>query len=181
VGEFTDASLFYGLSIKLNQNTTVSQVQTVLKSIPEVLAVYPNRQISKPGSVGSKGRLTVESGRCVNSAANQTWIPIDNSTTLPHITGNMNTASTLKMADLDKIHALGIKGDGMKIRIVDRGIDYYHPSLWGGFGPGFKIAGGYAFVDDNWDGVSRDPIPGADPLTTCFGSGHGTHVSGSCC
>jgi hypothetical protein len=54
----------------------------------------------------------------------------------------MDTASTLKMAYVDKLHALGIKGDGMKIRIVDRGVDYYHPSLGGGFGPGFKIAGG---------------------------------------
>jgi subtilisin family serine protease len=72
----------------------------------------------------------------------------------------------------------GSKGKGMKIAFVDTGVDYYHPSLGGRFGPGFKVAGGYAFVDDNWDGYS-DPIPGPDPLTTCFEGGHGTHVSGS--
>jgi subtilisin family serine protease len=93
----------------------------------------------------------------------------------------MDTASILKMTDVDKHHALGIKGNEMKIGIVDTGVAYYHQSLRGGFGPGFKVAGGYAFVDDNLDGVSRDPVPGLDRLTTCFDSGHGTHVSGWCC
>jgi subtilisin family serine protease len=92
----------------------------------------------------------------------------------------MDTASTLKTADVDKLHALGVKGGGMKIGTVDTGANYYHPSLGGGFGHGFKVAGGYAFVDDNWDGVSRDPIPEPDPLKTCFDNGHGTHVSGWC-
>lgn len=42
-----------------------------------------------------------------------------------------------------------------------------------GFGPGFKIAGGWAFTDDN--GAS---INSPDPLTICYGGGHGTHVAG---
>jgi hypothetical protein len=50
------------------------------------------------------------------------------------------------------------------------------PSLGGDFGPSFKVAGGYAFVDDNWYPHAVDSISSPDPLTTCFGGGHGTHV-----
>jgi hypothetical protein len=32
------------------------------------------------------------------------------------------------------------------------GVDYTHPSLGGGFGPGYKIVGGYDFVGDDYDG-----------------------------
>jgi subtilisin family serine protease len=174
--EFTNADLFYGLAITLDQNSTFSEVNITLRAIPEVVAVYPNRRINKPAPIQSGASLTASTTSKSSRTINQTWIPVDNSTKLPYITG-LDTASVLKMADVDKVHALGIKGKGMKIAFIDTGVDYNHPSLGGGFGPGFKVAGGYAFVDDNWDGSSA-PIPGPDPLTTCFASGHGTHVSG---
>ncbi|KAG9246347.1 peptidase S8/S53 domain-containing protein [Calycina marina] len=74
----------------------------------------------------------------------------------------------------DKLHNLGIKGKGkgIKIGIVDTGVDYRHLSLGGGFGPGFKFAGGWAFTGDNGE-VLNSP----DPLTICYGGGHGTHIS----
>jgi subtilisin family serine protease len=175
--EFKNPSLFYGLSIKLSQNITLSQVNDTLKSIPEVVAVYPNRLVSKPAPIQSEGKLKAPAAIKANLAINQTWIPLDGSSNLPHITG-VDTASVLKMADVDKVHALGIKGKGMKIAFIDTGVDYNHPSLGGGFGPGFKVAGGYAFVDDNWFPEQTEPISSPDPLTTCFEGGHGTHVSG---
>lgn len=46
---------------------------------------------------------------------------------------------------------------------IDSGVDYTHPTLGGGFGPGFKIAGGYDFVGDNFNG-SNTPVQDADPL-----------------
>ncbi|MBI2212317.1 MAG: S8 family serine peptidase [Acidobacteria bacterium] len=61
-------------------------------------------------------------------------------------------------ADLDS------RGAGVTVAIVDSGIDYRHESLGGGFGPQFKVAGGYDFVNDD-----------ADPLDD---NGHGTHVAG---
>lgn len=78
------------------------------------------------------------------------------------------------MGGVDKLHALGIKGKGIKIGIIDTGVDYRHPSLGGGFGPGFKIAGGWAFTADNGSSINSP-----DPLTICGGGGHGTHVSGT--
>jgi subtilisin family serine protease len=58
----------------------------------------------------------------------------------------------------------GVKGDGILVAIIDSGIDYIHPALGGGLGPGFKVAGGFDFVNG-------DPDPMDD-------NGHGTHVAG---
>ncbi|MGC4031879.1 MAG: S8 family serine peptidase [Tepidisphaeraceae bacterium] len=55
-------------------------------------------------------------------------------------------------------------GTGQTIAVIDSGIDYTHPSLGGGFGPGFKVVGGHDFVDND-----DDPM---DEL------GHGTEVAG---
>ncbi|HEX3584313.1 MAG TPA: S8 family serine peptidase [Thermoanaerobaculia bacterium] len=64
--------------------------------------------------------------------------------------------------DADSVATLG---DGVRVAVIDTGIDYTHPALGGGFGPGFKVVGGYDFVND-------DPDPRDD-------NGHGTHVSGT--
>ncbi|EJD37069.1 subtilisin-like protein [Auricularia subglabra TFB-10046 SS5] len=84
--------------------------------------------------------------------------------------------STHVMTGVDKVHAQGYTGKGIKIGFLDTGVDYTHPSLGGGFGPGFKIAGGYDFVGDSYDPGVSDPEPDSDPLDTC--AGHGTHVAG---
>lgn len=59
---------------------------------------------------------------------------------------------------------LGTKGAGVVVAVIDTGIDYTHPALGGGFGPGFKVIGGWDFVNDD-----------ADPMDDSF---HGTHVAG---
>jgi subtilisin family serine protease len=59
---------------------------------------------------------------------------------------------------------LGTRGQGVKVAIIDTGIDYNHPALGQGFGPGFKVIGGWDFVNDD-----------ADPFDD---AGHGTHVAG---
>ncbi|HEU4887362.1 MAG TPA: S8 family serine peptidase, partial [Thermoanaerobaculia bacterium] len=59
---------------------------------------------------------------------------------------------------------LGTRGAGITIAIIDTGIDYNHSALGGGFGPAFKVIGGYDFVNDD-----EDPIDD---------HGHGTHVAG---
>ena len=44
-----------------------------------------------------------------------------------------------------------LTGTGETVAIIDRGVDYNHPELGGGFGPGFKIVAGYNFQDNNGD------------------------------
>lgn len=56
------------------------------------------------------------------------------------------------------------QGEGEIVAVVDTGIDYNHPDLGGGFGPGHKVVAGYDFVNNN-------PNPMDD-------NGHGTHVAG---
>ncbi|KAJ3094211.1 hypothetical protein HDU97_008384, partial [Phlyctochytrium planicorne] len=74
---------------------------------------------------------------------------------------------------------LGVTGKGIKIAILDNGIDYMHPALGGGFGQGFKIAGGTDLVGDAFTGMDGSvPIPDSDPIDTCSILSHGTHVAG---
>lgn len=57
----------------------------------------------------------------------------------------------------------GIDGTGIKIAVIDTGVDYNHPDLFG-WGPDGKVIGGYNFIKEN------EP-----PLDT---NGHGTQVAG---
>ncbi|KAI9598732.1 peptidase S8/S53 domain-containing protein, partial [Syncephalis fuscata] len=66
-------------------------------------------------------------------------------------------------------------GRGVKIGIIDTGIDYLHSALGGCFGKGCKVTYGYDFVGDNYNGANM-PHPDADPMDSC--NGHGTHVAG---
>ncbi|KAG9127745.1 hypothetical protein FRC07_010197 [Ceratobasidium sp. 392] len=93
-------------------------------------------------------------------------------------TAAKDTFSTHVMTGVDKLHADGYYGKGIKIGIIDTGIDYTHPALGGKFGPGNKVIGGYDFVGDAYTGVAGTPPPAPDndPLDQC--NGHGTHVAG---
>jgi subtilisin family serine protease len=57
-----------------------------------------------------------------------------------------------------------VRGAGVTIAVIDSGIDYTHPDLGGGFGPGHKVVAGHDFVNND-----------DDPMDD---NGHGTHVSG---
>ncbi|EXF77858.1 serin endopeptidase [Colletotrichum fioriniae PJ7] len=75
---------------------------------------------------------------------------------------------------VSKLHDKGIFGQGVKVGVVDSGTWYTHPALGGGFGPGFKVAGGYDLVGNGiWP--YEDKTPDDDPLDQL---GHGTHVAG---
>ena len=82
---------------------------------------------------------------------------------------------------------LGYTGKGIKVGIIDSGIDYNHPDF-GGSGvndetknfPGSRVKWGYDFVGDAYDSRSEDPAintPMPDPFPDDCG-GHGTHVAG---
>ncbi|HXV51426.1 MAG TPA: S8 family serine peptidase, partial [Nitrosopumilaceae archaeon] len=64
---------------------------------------------------------------------------------------------------VDNPQKLGYDGTGIKIAVIDTGIDYNHPDLLG-LGPDGKVIGGYDFVDND-----------KTPFDT---NGHGTEVAG---
>ncbi|KAI9591437.1 peptidase S8/S53 domain-containing protein [Syncephalis fuscata] len=60
-------------------------------------------------------------------------------------------------------------GNGIKIGIIDSGIDYHHIALGGCFGEGCKIGYGYDFVGDNFNGLNT-PMPDNDPMDDNLGA-----------
>jgi minor extracellular serine protease Vpr len=90
--------------------------------------------------------------------------------------------SSLSMIGADIAQSeLGYTGEGVKVAVMDTGIDYDHPDLGGGFGPGYRVAYGWDFVGDDYNADSTspsyDPVPAPDPdPDDC--NGHGTHVAG---
>ncbi|KAI1859774.1 hypothetical protein JX265_010223 [Neoarthrinium moseri] len=105
-----------------------------IQSLPEVEKVWPASYIT----------LDVEAEGIIDSAPD-VWSP--------H-----------KETNVSVVQDLGHNGAGVIVAIVDSGIDYTHPALGGGYGPGFKVESGWNFVDNNTD------------VKDCFG--HGTHVAG---
>ncbi|MCZ7394650.1 MAG: S8 family serine peptidase [Candidatus Methanoperedens sp.] len=75
----------------------------------------------------------------------------------------LQTNSTQTIGATYVWNTFGYTGTGIKVAIIDSGIDYNHPDLGGGFGPGKKVADGINFVNNN---------PPLDDF------GHGTHVAG---
>jgi subtilisin family serine protease len=75
-----------------------------------------------------------------------------------------------------EVVADGIDGSGVKVAVIDTGIDYSHPDLGGCFGEGCRVARGHDFVGDLYYGEDDDiPMPDNDPMDL---NGHGTHVAG---
>ena len=111
---------------------------------------------------------------------------------------------TYKLSNIDSVpwigatrvwNNLGIKGKGVKIGIIDTGIDYTHANFGGsgsvadfnnnnpdivepGSFPTAKVVGGYDFAgaDYNADDPTTVAVPDADPIDH---SGHGSHVAGT--
>lgn len=140
-----DSTLFHGASFDLVNAS--SDALEELESLPEVESIWPAAFFTIPAS--TSGVKIVSSGEAPS------WNPHND-------TG------------VAEAHARGYRGEGAVIAIVDSGVDYTHPSLGGGFGPGFKVESGHDFVGDDW-AVGLPYAPDDDPKDC---DGHGTHVAG---
>ncbi|KAF8894316.1 pyrolysin [Gymnopilus junonius] len=144
--EFDSLGLFVGAAVTINNAQDVASISKT----PGVVAIRPVVRIQPPKPVLSH----------VVTSVNDPQVPPDGEST--HV-----------LTGVDKLHAQGLIGTGIKIGIIDTGIDYTHPFLGGGIGPGHKVIGGFDFVGDAYDGTNT-PVPDPDPLDQC--NGHGTHV-----
>lgn len=151
--------LFNGVSFKLegshDNGTTIDTIQ----SMAMVNNIWPVRLYSNPATLIS----TIDGSSLGSTSLRKRAGYTD--AYVPHV-----------MAGVDKLHAEGYTGDGLFIGVVDTGVDYNHPALGGGFGPGHKVVTGYDLVGDAYDGTTNTiPVPDNDPMDC---GGHGTHVSG---
>lgn len=98
----------------------------------------------------------------------------------PGSSADMATALAMTGADFAQ-NTLGLTGQGIRVAIMDTGIDYDHPDLGGCFGSGCRVETGWDFVGNTFNAdpgsatYNPIPVPGADP-DDC--NGHGTHVAG---
>ena len=148
--------LFKGASFKLegshDNETTVDTIQ----SMAMVGKIWPVRLYNRPATLIS----TLEGVKTESTPMRKRGIVDDYA---PHVMGGVS-----------KLHAEGYTGDGIYIGVVDTGVDYNHPALGGGFGPGHKIVAGTDLVGNDYNG-NNVPVPDSDPMDC---NGHGTHVSG---
>lgn len=91
----------------------------------------------------------------------------------PRETANPDLASAITQTGADIVqNDLGLTGRGVKVGIIDSGIDIQHPAFAG------RIVDGYDFVGDDYDASDPSkstPVPDPNP-DDC--DGHGTHVAG---
>ncbi len=140
------------------------------------------RLFSKTASIQTKQQvLSVTSAEDVEKEFENVFNGFTLKTTRENI-GKIGTLSGVKNVYLDaavqsapyvaistspvipKVSTAAATGKGIRIGIIDTGIDYNHEAFGGGFGNNFTVAGGYDFVNND-----------SDPMDD---NGHGTHVAG---
>ncbi len=132
-------------------------------------------------------------------------VPISQAGALRSLTGVRSVGRVVKFKpdNIDSVpwigapavwNSFGVKGKGVKIGIIDTGIDYTHANFNGsgsvadfnandpnviepGSFPTAKVVGGYDFAGADYDGVTNTvAVPDPDPIDH---SGHGSHVAGT--
>lgn len=94
--------------------------------------------------------------------------------------GLTTKVESIPFLNIDKLHKEGFTGEGVKVGVIDTGIDYNHPDLKEAY------KGGYDFVDNDNDPMettyedwkAAKGYPEVNQGNTYY-TDHGTHVSGT--
>lgn len=112
--------------------------------------------------------------KSIHPSANYFPIPVDEPKGLDVSSPNFDI-TPLKQIGADVAWAKGLTGKGLKVGVIDTGVDYLHPDLKDAY------KGGYDSFEKDNDPYEEPPLtPEEDPYGTGFeGTSHGTHVSGT--
>ncbi|KAM3529795.1 hypothetical protein MY4038_005246 [Beauveria bassiana] len=152
-----DSKIFYGISVQLANATGVTSAE--IRNIKGVKEIWPVNLMSStandmPGEQPEKQQSGHQqahwSSGLASRAAGQ----------------SLESPWHHVLTQVDKLHAEGLSGNGIKIAVVDTGVDYTHPALGGCFGQHCRVVTG--------DNLAKDGKKG-DPMD-CVG--HGTAVAG---
>lgn len=102
-------------------------------------------------------------------AANDT--PVDHSPVDTHSDSGSSAASWHAPPLVEQAatirNTFGLSGAGQTVAVIDSGIAWDHVALGNGFGPGYRVVGGWDFAEDD-----------ADPYDDAPAGFHGSHVAG---
>ncbi len=156
-------------------SSALSRIEYEHASFLSDITKIENSVISKPNLIlkASNTQISFQYKIAINGMAVKTkrWV-VEELKKLPYVKSVFEDKE-VKMLDDQSNHIIGadsvwtkmgITGTGIKIGILDTGIDYTHPDLGGGIGSAFKVLGGYDLINND-----NDPMDD---------NGHGTHVAG---
>jgi subtilisin family serine protease len=155
--QFLEEATDSGLSLKVNY-----QYDTVLNGFEVTLPADQLADLAKLPGV-----------KAID--ANRTWYPIPIEPSSSENDEFQYDSNPLKQIGADQAWAKNLTGAGLKVGVIDTGIDYTHPDI----APIYK--GGYdSFYQDN-DPYEEVPLTAQeDPFNVGYkGTYHGTHVAGT--
>ncbi|KAK3381780.1 peptidase S8/S53 domain-containing protein [Podospora didyma] len=144
-------SLFKGCSFELDKASSAESTTRQIGKMPMVKRFWPitsTRAFDPPS----------EADETITASSFQSFLARRQSTN--------DTYPPHRMTQVNRLQAAGITGKGIKVAVIDSGVDYTHPALGGCFGTGCLVGYGYNFF-------GRPST--ADPIDC---NGHGSHVAG---
>ncbi|KAI8868091.1 subtilisin-like protein [Ramicandelaber brevisporus] len=156
--KFKYGRVFPGAAV---ENLTPDDVERLSKveGVKHITQVY-RRKLELPTPLVVASPSAVNSARKIGRAFTDNPSPALNAS-IPETMKQVHTLTDAIVAR-DKYK---VTGKGIKVGIIDTGIDYTHPDLGGCFGPGCRVAYGYNYI-----------TPDPKDVKDCYG--HGTHVAG---
>jgi minor extracellular serine protease Vpr len=183
------------------QNVLLAKIQALSS---EIKVVYRYRMVLNGFAIVAPTALQEKIGALGGVAHIETagsfarpLLPQSDSSVGSVLASTIKDRNSVKFIGAEEAHARGIRGQGMKVGIIDTGIDYTH-AMFGGAGtedaykavkpnepnagfPNAKVVGGIDLVGTDYNSASVDflrqvPIVDQNPLDE---AGHGTHVAGT--
>lgn len=173
------------------QRAQLRAVRTQQSQVRSAVAGLDGRAIGSAQRALNVVFVEIDASQLAQLAANPNVVSI-----APVIDYELDLFETVPYIGATAAQGMGYDGSGVKVAVLDSGIDYTHAALGGsgdpadhaandptiiepGTFPTAKVVGGYDFVGEAWMGGAASPpeAPDPDPLGKGSLAGHGTHVA----